>query len=68
MLSSFDNPYCVDAPSTAARIVGVGLLAAGGAVLAPVALVGGLSFLGFTATGVAGGGFPSFSFLPLSVF
>lgn len=30
-------------------------MVAGGAVLAPVAVVGGLNVLGFTATGVAGG-------------
>ncbi|CAA7266431.1 unnamed protein product [Cyclocybe aegerita] len=39
----------------ATKVVGVGLVAVGGAALAPAIVVGGLNALGFTAAGVAGG-------------
>ncbi|KAJ3501931.1 hypothetical protein NLJ89_g9118 [Agrocybe chaxingu] len=40
---------------TATKVVGIGLVAAGGVALAPVVVVGGLNALGFTAAGVASG-------------
>jgi len=40
---------------TAAKVAGTGLVVAGGAVLTPLVVVGGLNALGFTAAGVASG-------------